>query len=90
MKVIGHLLTHIYNILLQELSVFKAAGEKLGMSIKGGSKGMGYNTTTEKTDEGIFISKVGYTDVLITGEPLNPTLDKSLPLMAPSNNLVCL
>ena len=42
---------------LQELSVFKAAGEKLGMSIKGGSKGMGYNPT-EKTDEGIFISKI--------------------------------
>jgi hypothetical protein len=42
-------------IILQELSVFKAAGEKLGMSIKGGSKGMGYNPT-EKTDEGIFIS----------------------------------
>jgi protein scribble len=57
---------------LQELSVFKAAGEKLGMSIKGGSKGMGYNPT-EKTDEGIFISKVCYTHVLITGESLNPT-----------------
>jgi hypothetical protein len=72
MKVIGHLLTHVYNIILQELSVFKAAGEKLGMSIKGGSKGMGYNPT-EKTDEGIFISKVCYTHVLITGESLNPT-----------------
>ncbi|XP_063407088.1 protein scribble homolog isoform X12 [Mytilus trossulus] len=41
---------------LQELSVFKSPGEKLGMSIKGGSKGT-YNPD-EKLDEGIFISKI--------------------------------
>ncbi|CAC5374967.1 SCRIB [Mytilus coruscus] len=41
---------------LQELSVFKSPGEKLGMSIKGGSKGT-YNPE-EKLDEGIFISKI--------------------------------
>lgn len=47
----------VLSVIFQELSVFKAPGEKLGMSIKGGAKGAGYNPN-EKVDEGIFISKV--------------------------------
>lgn len=40
---------------LQELTIVKDAGEKLGLSIKGGAKNL---ATPDKSDEGIFISRV--------------------------------
>ncbi|XP_038600883.1 protein scribble homolog isoform X3 [Tachyglossus aculeatus] len=42
---------------MQELSIEKAPGEKLGISIRGGAKGHAGNPL-DPTDEGIFISKV--------------------------------
>ena len=44
---------------LQELTVYKAPGEKLGVSIKGGARGIPGNPL-DSTDEGIFISKVSH------------------------------
>ena len=44
-------------LFLQDLKIYKAPGEKLGMSIKGGVKGTPANPSN-KADEGIFISKV--------------------------------
>ncbi|CAG5126325.1 unnamed protein product, partial [Candidula unifasciata] len=40
---------------LQELVIVKDAGEKLGLSIKGGAKNL---TAPDKSDEGIFISRI--------------------------------
>lgn len=45
------------NVLLQEISIQKQPGEKLGISIRGGAKGHAGNPF-DPTDEGIFISKV--------------------------------
>ncbi|XP_033640385.1 protein scribble homolog isoform X11 [Asterias rubens] len=42
---------------LQEITIVKAPGEKLGISIRGGNKGHPGNPL-DKNDEGIFISKV--------------------------------
>uniref|UniRef100_A0A8C5TD06 PDZ domain-containing protein n=1 Tax=Malurus cyaneus samueli TaxID=2593467 RepID=A0A8C5TD06_9PASS len=42
---------------MQEICIEKAAGEKLGISIRGGAKGHAGNPF-DPTDEGIFISKV--------------------------------
>ncbi|XP_033109060.1 protein scribble homolog [Anneissia japonica] len=42
---------------LQEIKILKTPGEKLGISIRGGNKGHPGNPL-DKTDEGIFISKV--------------------------------
>ena len=42
--------------MFQELTIDKDPGEKLGLSIKGGAKHL---TTPDRSDEGIFISRVG-------------------------------
>jgi hypothetical protein len=42
---------------MRELCIQKAPGEKLGISIRGGAKGHAGNPC-DPTDEGIFISKV--------------------------------
>ena len=42
---------------LEEYKIYKAPGEKLGISIKGGARGLPGNPL-DHTDEGIFISKV--------------------------------
>lgn len=47
-----------FTIFFQELIVEKGPGEKLGMSIKGGVKSYAANPK-DRTDEGIFISRVG-------------------------------
>ena len=51
-------LSHRWLLFLQELSILKNPGEKLGMSIKGGVKNY---PGDESTDEGIFISRVSWT-----------------------------
>ncbi len=43
----------------QELKILKAPGEKLGISIRGGARGLPGNPL-DKKDEGIFISKVSH------------------------------
>ncbi|XP_058515848.1 protein scribble homolog isoform X2 [Ochotona princeps] len=45
---------------MRELRIYKAPGEKLGISIRGGAKGHAGNPC-DPTDEGIFISKVSPT-----------------------------
>lgn len=47
---------------LQELTIYKAPGEKLGISIKGGARGVPGNPL-DSTDEGIFISKVSWIEL---------------------------
>jgi protein scribble len=42
---------------LQELRIPKKSGEKLGISIRGGTKNQ-FGNPFDKTDEGIFISKI--------------------------------
>ena len=50
-------LFNVYNISLQEITINKKLGEKLGISIRGGAKGHPGNPL-DKEDEGIFVSKV--------------------------------
>ena len=46
-----------FSCVCQEITIMKAPGEKLGISIRGGNKGHPGNPL-DRNDEGIFISKV--------------------------------
>lgn len=48
---------YAYILFLQEYSIHKGSREKLGMSIRGGALNYADNTI-DRTDDGIFISKV--------------------------------
>ena len=51
-------LNHLsFLFICQEITIMKAPGEKLGISIRGGNKGHPGNPL-DRNDEGIFISKV--------------------------------
>lgn len=46
-----------YHLFLQEITLLRQEGEKLGMHIKGGLRGQRGNPL-DKNDEGVFITKI--------------------------------
>jgi protein scribble len=52
-------------VMLQEVKIYKGPNEKLGLSIRGGARSHPGNPS-DRTDEGIFISKVQHDMALFT------------------------